>query len=478
MTATLAHQPPNNAEAQAAILACLLLDPGLMPAIATRLRPDDFYGRVHANVYDAMLALHLDGKRPDPVLVVAELQRRDRYEGPDSLAAIVSTVSDPANATHYADLILDLAKKREHYYAAQDLLAASLNGHAGTDLDEKAATAAERIRAMFAPPATDSLFGTVSMTDTDQTPWLVRGYLARRAVTLLSAHPKAGKSTLAYAIVAALQRGDPAFLGLAIPSPGLDTLVLSEEDDAVLAETFRSLNVDATRVRAITRQKAFPRRPLSQIIDAAISVVQKSPSIALVIVDTWRFWAQLPDKGSNDADTVGKAFSEIARLAASGVAVLLLHHARKADGEEGNAASGSNALTGSADILLELRRFGKDTESNSMRTIKAYGRFQRIPDELVIDKRGPDYIACGDASDARDNAADNRIASCLVHSARWLTTDEIENAIGMKASAVTKGLSRLYGKKAIQRVGKGSRGSAYLYASLDVPLHARLPENA
>src|SRR5215216_1496904 len=38
-------------------------------------------------------------------------------------------------------------------------------------------------------------------------PWLVRGYVAHEALTLLSGWPKVGKSTLLFALVAALQEG-------------------------------------------------------------------------------------------------------------------------------------------------------------------------------------------------------------------------------------------------------------------------------
>ncbi len=467
--------PPHNLEAETALLGSIFLDAPQLPAVARILRPDDFYARNHRLVYDAMIGLHLGSKPVDPVLIAAEMERRRTYEdvgGRDFILSLVASVDSGANALHYARLVVDSAQKREYYRASSELLAASKNGHTGADLALKAKNALDAIASAFADTDTQDPFGTVAMTETDQTPWILRGYLARRAVTLMTALPKCGKTTLAYSIAAALQRNDSSFCDLAIPERDVDVLVLSEEDDSVLAETWRAVGLDASRTPAITRRKAFPRRPLATDIDAAIKKIEANPKIALVILDTWRFWANLPDKGSNDADMTNRAFQEIARLAATGVAVLLLHHSRKADGEQGTAASGSNALTGSADILLELRRFGKG-EDATMRALTAYGRFQRIPAELVIDYRGGTYTSCGDASDAREAASDHRVAAFLLSRAEWLPADVIEEQITMKKAATLAALKRLSAKGLIQRTGKGAKNSPFLYASLNVPLHAQ-----
>ncbi len=225
---------------------------------------------------------------------------------------------------------------------------------------------------------------------------------------------------------------------------------------------------------AVTRRRAFPRRPLSQDVDLALRALKAMPSVQLVIIDTWRFWANLPAKAENDAGSVSAAFQQIARLAAAGYAVLIIHHNRKSGGEEGTAAAGSNALTGAADILLEVKRFGKASggeSATSMRTLSALGRHQRIPPETVVDFRDGRYASMGPADDARKNQRLDKIRAFLTESGKWMTTEQIEAGVGMKSSACLASLRSLHALHQIQRVGMGSRGSAFLYAGLNVPLH-------
>lgn len=152
------------------------------------------------------------------------------------------------------------------------------------------------------------------------------------------------------------------------------------------------------------------------------------------------------------------------------MSVLILHHSRKADGEEGTAASGSNALTGAADVLMELRRFGKG-EDGTIRAIKAYGRFQRIPDEKVVEFRDGRYHDLGEADKARDRMKEGRVGQCLLNCSRWLTAEEVADGIGMKSANALAALKAMYARHEIQRIGKGAKGAPFMYASLNVPLH-------
>jgi hypothetical protein len=469
--------PPHNAEAEVALLGSLLLNPEAMPKVGTIVRPDDFYVTVNRITYRAMFRLHLDGKVPDPVLVLSELARSGDLEeigGKAQLATYARASSDGTLVEEYARLVRESAAKRMLDGLADDLKHAARNGVASVDASTKFARDIADVRDLFYGDGDHvDLFEPIVVTEADLTPWVVRGYLARRAVTLMSALPKCGKTTIAYAIAAALQRGDPEWCGLALPE-SCDVLVMTEEDDSVLAETFKAVRLDPSRVPTVTRRKAFPRRPLARDVDMAIKAITKRPSIGLVILDTWRFWANLPDKGSNDADIVGRAFQEVARLAAAGVAVLLLHHSRKADGDEGTAASGSNALTGAADILIELRRFGKG-EDSTIRAIKAYGRFQRIPEEKVVDFRDGRYHDLGEADQARDRMKEGRVGQWLLSCGKWVTSDEVAEGTGMKAAAALAALKGMVAKGEVQRVGKGARGAPFLYASLNVPLHQQPP---
>jgi hypothetical protein len=71
-------------------------------------------------------------------------------------------------------------------------------------------------------------------------PWVVGGYLAPGAITLLAGRPKAGKSTFAFALLADVTKGDP-FVGLATAAGGV--LLLTEERHDTIAEKARALGL-------------------------------------------------------------------------------------------------------------------------------------------------------------------------------------------------------------------------------------------
>jgi replicative DNA helicase len=57
--------PPQNVEAEEAILGGILLDPEALGRIADLLRPESFYISSHREVYRAMMALQAQGMPTD-----------------------------------------------------------------------------------------------------------------------------------------------------------------------------------------------------------------------------------------------------------------------------------------------------------------------------------------------------------------------------------------------------------------------------
>jgi replicative DNA helicase len=63
--------PPQNLEAERAVLGCVLLEPAVLPRAIEILTPDDFYKDAHRKVYAAMLRL-FERSEPADVLTVSE----------------------------------------------------------------------------------------------------------------------------------------------------------------------------------------------------------------------------------------------------------------------------------------------------------------------------------------------------------------------------------------------------------------------
>ncbi len=211
-------------------------------------------------------------------------------------------------------------------------------------------------------------------------PWVWDGYLMRGGVTLLSALPKCGKTTLLSHLFKTLAAGG-SFCGRPLV-PGR-ALVVSEESPEVWADRRDRLGLTGC-VRLLSRP--FFGRPSADDWSAFLlhlaNVLASDPA-DLVVFDTLAdLW---PVKDENNATDVQGALQPVRRLA-DGRAVLLVHHLRKSDGGEGTGSRGSGALAGFVDVLVELRRAGRAADpGGAKRVLTAVGRATGIPPEWSVE---------------------------------------------------------------------------------------------
>jgi replicative DNA helicase len=113
--------PPQNVEAEEAILGALLIDPDAIIRVSTILRPQDFYREKHGWMYDAMLALHERREPVDFLTVCDELERRtqlDEVGGPAFITTLINAVPTSIHAEHYARIVERSATRRRLLEAA------------------------------------------------------------------------------------------------------------------------------------------------------------------------------------------------------------------------------------------------------------------------------------------------------------------------------------------------------------------------
>src|SRR5262249_33766647 len=102
--------------------------------------------------------------------------------------------------------------------------------------------------------------------------------------------------------------------------------------------------------------------------------------VSLVVIDPLA--AFLPGN-ENVAGAMLAAVLPLRRLTARGLSVLVLHHPRKGEPPLGQAARGSGALSGSADILIEMRVQGDAPDDERRRWLWASSRYPETPRRLV-----------------------------------------------------------------------------------------------
>ncbi len=117
--------PPQQLEAEQAVLGSLMIDRDAVIKIADTLVPEDFYADKHRFVYDAMLTLY---QRHDPIDIVAlsnllqERQQLDNIGGRSFLVSLSNAVPSAANVVQYAAIVQKKSTLRRLLEAAGSML--------------------------------------------------------------------------------------------------------------------------------------------------------------------------------------------------------------------------------------------------------------------------------------------------------------------------------------------------------------------
>ncbi len=112
---TLHKLPPQNVEAEAAILSSILIDNSTLFDILEILTPEDFYRGAHQKIFAVIEELFSRGEPVDLVTLANRLKEKGTLEaigGSGYLASLVDTVPLAVNPIHYAGIIRDKSSLR------------------------------------------------------------------------------------------------------------------------------------------------------------------------------------------------------------------------------------------------------------------------------------------------------------------------------------------------------------------------------
>lgn len=172
--------------------------------------------------------------------------------------------------------------------------------------------------------------------------WLVDGLLAIPSVNALSGMPGHGKTLITIHIAHCVANGLPVFGKFA--SMKAKVLIISEEDYLRhLKKRFESLGIaENDDITYLSRCGVKIDDP--KYVDEIIEIVREQ-GIKLVIIDSL---VRVHGQDENDAPGMARVSEQLRRIGDEGVAVLLLHHHRKQDGnQKGNTGL---SLRGSSEI--------------------------------------------------------------------------------------------------------------------------------
>ncbi len=125
--------PPNDKEAEKAVLGAILLNPNALSVVAIILTEEHFYYEAHRRIFSAMGDLDRGGVEIDAVTLGSELKRRndlDKVGGAMVFSALLNAVATSANVERYAKIVREKAAIRSMIHAAQNVVAGGFNAPA------------------------------------------------------------------------------------------------------------------------------------------------------------------------------------------------------------------------------------------------------------------------------------------------------------------------------------------------------------
>jgi hypothetical protein len=287
--------------------------------------------------------------------------------------------------------------------------------------------------------------------------WVLEGYVARGAASVLAGKVKVGKSTLAKALAVAVASGEGSFLG--VPTAAGRVLYATEESQGTFLDGVPPLD----DLWIASRERAFPRPPFDHL--AAGLARAGEEGAVLAVIDSAPFWWGLQEE--NDAAAAQRVMEPLLAAAGSGLAIVLVAHQRKSAGEGGDAIRGSSAIAGAADVLIELERAGEDAPPTARRIV-AVGRFPLIPPVRVVnfEPRAREWRVLGDVASRADSAAlawRNQLLAVLPESPPRLGYPELEKALRARKRNWRSELDELCEAGLVDREGRGVKGDPYLF---------------
>ncbi|MFA6306366.1 MAG: replicative DNA helicase [Patescibacteria group bacterium] len=116
--------PPQNIEAEASLLGCLMIDKDAIFKIADTLRPEDFYKDSHGIVYETMRELYARHEPIDILTLTSKLEEKSKLAdvgGRTYIAELGNTVATSAHVVHYSAIIQRKATLRRLLSASAEI---------------------------------------------------------------------------------------------------------------------------------------------------------------------------------------------------------------------------------------------------------------------------------------------------------------------------------------------------------------------
>ncbi len=214
---------------------------------------DEFYFSKpeHRHLYNAICALHDNGSGIDCLLLVSELEKRQRLAaagGVDYIVQVAESTPTKANAVFYANKVLEKYRQRLGWDYTQKQQAILRNSNGWNNVEESLRLAAQDYQDTL-PAGRESLsLLSCSRIQTSEIAWLWPNRIPAGMFSLLVGDPGIGKSFLTCYMASVISSGGNWPDGTAAPSGSV--FLLCDEDDfgKVVVPRLMSNGADITKV--------------------------------------------------------------------------------------------------------------------------------------------------------------------------------------------------------------------------------------
>ena len=288
--------------------------------------------------------------------------------------------------------------------------------------------------------------------------WLVAGLWSDQAVGIVGGEPKCCKSFLALDIAVAVAAGTPCLRRFAVPRRGRVLFYAAEDALHIVRRRFEGICEAAGAMLADLDIQVITAPTIRLDLDAdrnslAATVARWQPR--LLILDPFVRLHRIDENVSGEVAPLLAYLRELQRR--YGVAVLVVHHARKgaANARAGQALRGSSEFHAWGDSNLYQRRDGDDLTL----TVEHRAAPSLAPIAVALTQRGPALAL--EVVDPKEPAApalttlDERITAALADSGGAMPFTELRARCRVRAATLYERLAAL---TATGRIAKTDAG--------------------
>ena len=405
--------PPQNIEAEQAVLGAMLIKKEAIVEVQEILRPDDFYREAHRIVYEAMAELQNNDEAVDLVTLTEQLRKAEKLDkigGISFVTQLANAVPTAANVTYYAKIVKEKAELRNLINAATEIagaayedvenvetimdeaekkilaVASSQNGGAFEPMKSIVLRTFERINVLY-----ESKGGLTGISSGFKDLDTLTAGLQKSDLILVAARPSMGKTafTLNIASYVGLHGQRVAFFSLEMSKEQLMQRMLCSEG-GIDASRLRTGQLDETEWnRLVETADKLSRAPVFIDDTAGITVMElrskarrlkAEHGLDLIIIDYLQLMQGRPSKnGDNRQQEISEISRSLKALARElDVPVIALSQlsrsveSRQVKKPMLSDLRESGSLEQDADIVMFLYRedyYDKDTENKNITEI-------------------------------------------------------------------------------------------------------------